>query len=211
MSPDAHLLLLLQQVSPEVTEAAAQPHLPMVWAVVAAVLAAWLQLFAISTAARWAAFLVCNLTAALVVRRMQADRLASKRPQATAEEGGWTLTLLQASLVAAAEVQQVASEAGVVGRRKGERRGAAEDQLPQSFRCAACAIPWQCNPIAGWPSARHPCPLHLRPCSSNFCCPNPPLCPNHFPSWLHPAHCLPPMPVPVYLQAAGGQASRCAG
>ncbi|EFN55114.1 expressed protein [Chlorella variabilis] len=122
------------QVSPEVTEAAAQPHLPMVWAVVAAVLAAWLQLFAISTAARWAAFLVCNLAAALVVRRMQADRLASKRPQATAEEGGWTLTLLQASLVAAAEVQQVASEAGVVGRRKGERRGAAEDQLPQSFR-----------------------------------------------------------------------------
>ncbi|KAI3437934.1 hypothetical protein D9Q98_000378 [Chlorella vulgaris] len=124
---------------------AAQVPLLAVVAVAVAVMSAWLQLVVSMvsatgavTAMHWAAFLLCNLAAALLLLLLAFQR--GKATAAKSKQGAWALQLLQASLVsaAAAEMQQVAAEAGVPAPREAEEAeqgaAAAEDRLLKSFR-----------------------------------------------------------------------------
>ncbi|KAI7842592.1 hypothetical protein COHA_003696 [Chlorella ohadii] len=111
--------------------------------VVAAVLAAWLQLLLGSGAAdrslpQWAAFLACNAAALLVLLlllNMQRSQQRARRAGAAPQEFSWVLKLLQATLVAAGKeplLQQVAAEAGVAGPAAG--KAGDSDQLPDAYR-----------------------------------------------------------------------------
>jgi hypothetical protein len=166
-----------------------QVPLLAVVAVAVAVMSAWLQLVVSMvsatgavTAMHWAAFLLCNLAAALLLLLLAFQR--GKATAAKSKQGAWALQLLQASLVsaAAAEMQQVAAEAGVPAPREAEEAeqgaAAAEDRLPKSFRCGVPGMAFCCTAAAAlchaasWPLCAHPACFHA---SSAACSPSSPL------------------------------------
>ncbi|KAL4451990.1 hypothetical protein ABPG75_007652 [Micractinium tetrahymenae] len=127
---------------------AAQQQLAALGGVLVAVAAAWIQLFAgsgpsptaVSTMLHWLAFVACNAAAAAALLPL----LAARRRAAAAAAGtagsvapGWTLTLVHASLVTAAEgaLEEVASEAGVeLELEEEEAKEGAAPRLPEPFR-----------------------------------------------------------------------------
>jgi hypothetical protein len=95
----------------------AQPtHQLLAGALLAVLAAAWLQTLAVGAAMQWAALILGTLGAggALLLARDNllpglAPAGAATPPVASAESMGWSVTLLEGSLVAVAEVQEVAA------------------------------------------------------------------------------------------------------
>jgi hypothetical protein len=117
-----------------------QPQLLSAGAALAAVLAAWLQLLAGGGLAaagmvQLAALLFATAAAGLVLRSSfgQPTLAAAGQPSG---RSSFALVLLQASLVAAADMQQVAAEAGVGPGKEGEAEAEAGSRLPKNFRWA---------------------------------------------------------------------------